>query len=177
LTAANPQRKPGVSFMTPKPYSWPALFSLTAMVAFTAQVTPIGGPPQSGPTRGSTVQPQVESKTLGPDLPLSSVPTKAVGVRFVVEHRSALNGQTIRVRGVVDAALLGDAACPPDRGMCMAPSIILAELPPGKNGHACSIRILVPKETKQAEYPIGKVLEVRASVNGHKTGVVLTKED
>jgi hypothetical protein len=163
--------------MTPKPYGWLPLFSLTAVVAFTAQVTPTGGSPQSRPPQGSTAQVQTDSTTLGPDLPLSAMPTKAVGVRFVVEHRSALNGRTVRVHGIVTAALLGAAACPPDRGMCMSPSIILSESEPGKNRPACSVRILVPKDAKQQDYPVGKPAEVRATVNGHTAGVVLTKVD
>lgn len=163
--------------MIRKPYSWLPLFSLIAIVAFTAQVTPTSGSPQSRPTQGSTLQVQVESKTRGPDLPLSAVPTKAVGVRFVVEHRSALNGRTVRVRGIVAAALLGDAACPPDRGMCLQPSIILSESEPDKNRPACSVRILVPRDAKQQDYPVGKASEIRATVDGHATGVVLTKVD
>ncbi|HXM63903.1 MAG TPA: hypothetical protein VN950_23785 [Terriglobales bacterium] len=163
--------------MTPKPYSWLPLFSLTAMVAFTAQVTPTGGAPQSRPTQSSTAQVQPETKTLGPDLPLSAMPTRPAGVCFVVEHRSALNRRTVRVHGIVAAALLGAAACPPDRGMCMPPSIILSESEPGKNRPACSVRILVSKDAKQQDYPIGKAAEVRATVDGHATGVVLTRVD
>jgi hypothetical protein len=163
--------------MNPKPYSWLTLVCFSAMAAFTIQVTPTSGSPQSAPTQGSTVQVQTESKTLGPDLPLSAAPTKAVDVRFVVEHRSALNGRTLRVHGIVAAALLGDAACPPDRGMCMQPSIILSESGPGKNRPACSVRILVPRDAKTQDYPVGKALEVRATVDGHAKGVALTKVD
>ncbi|MGB6677272.1 MAG: hypothetical protein WBE44_11320 [Terriglobales bacterium] len=163
--------------MTPKPYSWQPLFSLTAIVAFTAQVSPTGGAPQSRPTQGSTVQVQAESKTLGPDLPLSAMPTRAVGVRFVVEHRSALNGRTVRVHGIVAAAFFGAAACPPDRGMCMPPSLILSESEPNKNRPASSVRILMPQDAKQQDYPVGKALALRATVDGHTTGLVLTKVD
>lgn len=154
-----------------------AVFFLTAVTVFPTQAVPAGKSPQFAPTRGPTLQPQVENKTLGADLPLSSVPTKPVSVRFVVDHRSALNRHTIRVRGIIIAALLGDAACPPDRGMCMAPSIVLAESDPDKHQPACSVRILMPKESKLQDYPIGKAVELRATVDGNKTAVVLTKVD
>jgi len=160
-----------------RPYCWTAVFLLTAVIAFPAQVAPTSQSPQHAPTLSSTVQPQVESTALGPDLPLSSLPTKVVSVRFIVDHRSALNQHTVRVRGIIATALLGDAACPPDRGMCMAPSIVLAESEPSKNRPACSVRILMPKESNPQDYPIGKAVELRATVDGQKTGVVLTKVD
>ncbi|NTV81291.1 MAG: hypothetical protein HGA24_07710 [Candidatus Aminicenantes bacterium] len=36
-----------------------------------------------------------------PDEPLTAIPTEPISVKELVEHRSALNGQTVRVRGVV----------------------------------------------------------------------------
>jgi hypothetical protein len=163
--------------MNCRPYCWTAVFFLTTVIAFPAQVALTCQSPQHAPTLSSTVEPQVESNALGPDLPLSSVPTKVVSVRFVADHRSALNQHTVRVRGIIAAVLLGDAACPPDRGMCMAPSIVLAESEPGKNRPACSVRILMPKESKAQDYPIGKAVVLRATVDAQGTGVVLTKAD
>ena len=160
-----------------RPYRWTALFFLTAVTVLAAQVAPTGESPQHARTQASTVQPQVENKALGPDLPLRSVPPKVVSVRFIVDHRSALNQHTVRVRGIITAALLGDAACPPDRGMCMAPSIVLAESEPGKNRPACSVRVLMAKESKAQDYPIGKAVVLRVTVEGQVTGVVLTKVD
>jgi hypothetical protein len=160
-----------------RPHCWTAVFFLTAVSAFLAQLAPGSESPQYAPARGSTVQPQVESQALGPDLPLNLVPTKVVNLRFVIDHRSALNQHTVRVRGIITAALLGDAACPPDRGMCMAPSIVLAESEPGKNRPACSVRVLMAKESKAQDYPIGKAVVLRVTVEGQVTGVVLTKVD
>ena len=154
-----------------------ALVFLTATVAFCAQVTPTGEPPQTGLTQNSTLRPRVESKTLGPDLPLSSVPTSAVSVRFVVEHRTALNGHPVRVRGIITDALLGDAACSSNRGMCVQPSIIMDDADCGENQFACSIRVLMPGDTKPRDYQLGKLLEIRAVASGDKTGVLLTKAD
>ena len=161
------------------PHYWSALCFLTAIVAFSAVVTSASGWPQRASARGSTAQyqNQMESESLGPDLPLSSVPSGAVGVRFVVEHRSALNGRTVRVRGVVAAALLGNAACPPNRGMCMPPSVVLAESESCKNQSACSVRVVLHKQTKQQDYLVGRAAEVLATVDGHMTGVTLSKVD
>jgi len=133
--------------------------------------------PTAGPTQSSILLPQVDNYSQAPDLPLNSIPTRAVHVRFVVEHRSALNEHKIRVRGVITAAFLGDAACPPDRGMCAQPSVILGDSEPCKNRLSCSIRVLMPEGTKPQDFPIGKLLELRATVSGHKTGVVMTKAD
>jgi hypothetical protein len=68
-------------------------------------------------------------------------PKETVSVRFVARHRSALNGQTIRVRGVIAAAILGDAACTPNRGTCMQSSIILADCKQGHHRLTSSIRV------------------------------------
>jgi len=59
----------------------------------------------------------------------------------------------------------------------MAPSIVLADSEPGKNRPARSVRILMPKESNPQDYPIGKAVELRATIDGQKTGVVLTKVD
>jgi hypothetical protein len=35
----------------------------------------------------------------------------------------------------------------------------------------------MPKESNPQDYPIGKAVELRATIDGQKTGVVLTKVD
>jgi hypothetical protein len=86
---------------------------LTAMVICVhPQTAPDQGSPQSSPTQSSTLHPQRENKTLGPDLPLDSVPKGTVSVRFVAGHRSALNGRIVCVRGVVTAAVFWQSGLP-----------------------------------------------------------------
>jgi hypothetical protein len=114
---------------------------------------------------------------LGPDLPLNAIPAKAVSVQFVVEHRSALNGHTVRLHGVITAALLGDAACPPGQGLCAQPSVFLVDAQSGKAAHTQPVRILMPQDAKAADYPVGKAVELQVSVQGSKNGVVLSKKD
>jgi hypothetical protein len=151
----------------------PLLIALVFCVRLQAASAPAS--PQSFPTQSSTLHPQRENKTLGPDLPLDSVPRETVSVRFVVRHRSALNGRIVRVRGVVAAAVIGKVACPPGRGMCMQPSIILADSEPGKSQLPNSIRIFLLESEQQQDYPIGKLLQVRGVVHGSRTAVQVTK--
>jgi hypothetical protein len=110
-------------------------------------------------------------------LPLDAIPAKTVSVQFVVEHRSALNGHTLRLHGVVTSALLGDAACPSGSGLCAQPSVFLADAPPERNQPARPIRILMPQDAKAADYPPGKVVDLRVAVQGSKNGVVLSEKD
>lgn len=152
-----------------------SLLLAAVVVCVRPQAATTQGSPQGSPTQSSTLHPQGENKTLGPDLRLDSVPKGIVSVRFVVCHRSALNGRIVRVRGVVAAAFLGKAACPPDRGMCIQPSIILADSEPSKGQLPDSIRIFVLASEKQQNYPIGKLLEVRGVVHGSETAVQLTQ--
>lgn len=110
-----------------------------------------------------------------PDEPLESIPTKPLSIQEVVEHRSALNGQTVRVRGVVVETLLGEKACPPDRGMCAQPSLFLADtIAPDRNPHY-DLRILVGEAEQEAAYPIGQMVEIQATVMGDRTGLILQK--
>jgi len=164
--------------MLPSLGSRARLFVLTViMFCFGPHSAFTQGPPQSSPTQSSTLNPQSERPTLGPDLPLDSVPKRTLSVRFVVSHRSALNGRAVRVRGVVAAAFLGAAACPPDRGMCMPSSIILGDPDRGKNRLASSLRVLMPPGTKPGDYPLGKILQVRAVASGDKTSISLRTVD
>ncbi len=153
------------------------LFLLVTITAVSAQTLPTAGTTQGMPTQNSTLQPQPGTQTLGPNLPLSSVPTTTVNVRFIVEHRSALSGHLVRVRGVVSAALLGEAACPPDRGICMQPSLILEDADCGDKQLSCSIRMLMPQNAKAEDYPHGKPVEIRGLVNGSETSVLMTHSD
>ena len=163
-------------FMAPSVCGRVVSLLLTAMVVCVRpQAAPAQGSPQSSPTQSSTLHPQRENKTLGPDLPLDSVPKGIVSVRFVVGHRSALNGLIVCVRGVVTAAVFGKAACPLDRGMCMQPSVILADSELGKGPLRDSIRVLVLASEKQQDYSIGKLSEVWGVVHGNETAVQLTK--
>ena len=55
------------------------------------------------------------------DLPLERVPGSAVSVKFLIEHRSALNGRTVTAQGFVQETIVGEAACPTCPADCGKP--------------------------------------------------------
>jgi hypothetical protein len=104
--------------------------------------------------------------------PLSRVPCKPVSVGFVMRHKSSLNGKFVTIRGKVVSAFLGDDACPPGRGVCMQPSVFLAnsrssdELQP-------QLRVLLTPDTPAHAYRRGAVVTVSGTVRATGTEVVL----
>lgn len=110
-----------------------------------------------------------------PDKPLDSIPSVPVSVRHLVEHRSALNGQVVQVRGVVVATLLGEKACPPGMGMCAQPSLFLADTSAGDRDKNYDVRVLVGEQEQESDYPIGGTLEVAVVVLGDRSTVALQK--
>lgn len=152
------------------------LLSLITTAISRAQSPPSTGPPQGVPSQTAKEQPQRAAATLGDDLPLDSIPSHAVSVRFVVEHRSRLNGHTIRVQGIITSALVGEAACPPDRGMCAPNSILLVDSDASKHRRDCLIRVLLPQDARPEDFTVGKHLEMRVAVHGSNAGVALTMQ-
>jgi hypothetical protein len=126
----------------------------------------------------STVVPE-DPATLGlseyADEPLDSIPAEPISVTYLVEHRSALNDETVIVRGLVVATLLGEKACPPDRGMCAPPSVCLADTNAEDRDPYYDVRILVGEQEQEADYPIGQVVEIPVSVQADRTVVILYK--
>jgi hypothetical protein len=110
-----------------------------------------------------------------PDEPLDSIPSAPISVRYLVEHRSALNRQVVRVRGVVVATLLGEKACPPDMGMCAQPSLFLADTSAGDRDKNYDVRVLVGEQEQESDYPVSGTVEMRGAVLGDKSTVVLQK--
>ncbi len=135
----------------------------------------------------STIQPDDPNKTglaLYPDLSVTSLPTKPVSVKFVVEHRSALNGKTITIRGVVVETLLGEKACPtgggggltPGPGACAQPRIFLADTTGESRNKLYDLLVLMSEEEKESSYPIGKTVVLQLDViDGSKLFVMARK--
>jgi len=92
---------------------------------------------------------------------------------FLVHHRSALQGKTVEVRGVVSAVLGGEKASPSTRGMHVQPSIILAGSSGRNKKSACWIRVLLPEDANPQNYRVGTPLNVRGIVQANEGGVVL----
>jgi hypothetical protein len=110
-----------------------------------------------------------------PDEPLDALPAEPLSVKELVEHRTALNGQTVWLRGVVVETLLGEKACPPDRGMCAPPSIFLAETTDANRNPHYDVHIVVSEAEQEADYPMGEKIELQVRVQGDKTGLSLQK--
>jgi hypothetical protein len=111
-----------------------------------------------------------------PDLPLEQEITGAVSPRFVIQHRSALDGKKIAVRGLVVSSLTGEAACPPGRGMCAQPRVTLSD---GEDGVApdptFDLVVLLP-EGDTGVYERGQEVELTGIVSASAFAAVLRKE-
>jgi hypothetical protein len=110
-----------------------------------------------------------------PDEPLGSVPAMPLSVSFLVEHRSALSGKTVLVRGVIVATLLGEKACPPDRGMCAQPSLFLADTSAEDRDPNYHVRVLVGEQEQEADYLLGQSVEIPVMVQADRTTLILQK--
>jgi hypothetical protein len=141
-------------------------------------------PPETNPTSipsGVVTEPVASpiNKNTGlsayPDLELSTGFIEPVSVKFLVDHRSALNGKTITVRGVVVSTLLGEKACPPDRGMCAQSSVFLADTMSSSRDKAYDLKILVKEGEMESNYPIGTTVNIRISVVGDTLSVIASK--
>jgi len=141
-----------------------ALFALAfVVVAFGAQSG-------SSSVQSGTIRPDRKTQSL-PDLRLSSVPGKSLSVKFLVLHRSALNGRTVSIRGVIVAASFGDNGCSPRRGICMQPSLFLSDHKvPTK---AMVIRVLLPVHAQEKDYPLNSTVTMEGKALGDASGVVL----
>jgi hypothetical protein len=117
--------------------------------------------------------------SLYPDHPLTSVPAAPLTVTALIKHRSALNGQMVKVRGVVVRTLLGEVACPSggagiSPGVCAQPSIYIAD--EGKELREAHevLRILI--QESDAGYHIGQVVVIQGRVIGNRTAVHMVQE-
>lgn len=109
-----------------------------------------------------------------PDNALDKIPAEPVSVQFLVEHRSALNEAKMTVRGVIISTLLGDKACPPDKGMCAQPRITIADKADLSRDKNYDLVILLPEE-KVFAYEIGQFVEVSGTVTGNPYTVMMRK--
>ena len=112
-----------------------------------------------------------------PDLPISTMPTDPVSVSYVIEHRSALNGKTVQVTGVVVANWLKqEDPTGLKMGMYMQPSIFLADSASTSRNPLYDLRVLVPEgmELPEDQYMAGKTVTVWARVDGFLEGVTAT---
>jgi hypothetical protein len=113
-----------------------------------------------------------------PDNPLRVTPTEPITVTYLLEHRSALNGKMVRVRGVVVRTLLGEAACPSGAagvppGACAQPSIYLTD--EGKEPREANDDLRVLISASETGYQVGQVVMIQGTVFGSPSAVLLVK--
>lgn len=113
-----------------------------------------------------------------PDLPLPALlPNQPYSVQFFIEHRSALNGKTFRVRGQVKGALLGKDACPGSTKegfgieMCGRPTVTLEDSE--KQDERYVLPVIVGEDEGYELYPIGGMVVISGTVDGSKLAVLM----
>jgi hypothetical protein len=142
-------------------------------------VLPLGSAPGNSREITAPGQRSPVDLSLYPDHPLRSVPTAPITVTDLIKHRSALDGQMVKVRGEVVHTLLGEAACPSggtgiSPGAYAQPSIYLTdEAKELREAHE-ALRILV--QESDTGYHIGQVVVIRGRVIGHRTAVYMVQE-
>lgn len=139
-------------------------------------------PGGTGTASTAPIMPGQSAMSKIPDLPLGNLqePSPPLSVKYVVEHRSALNEKRIAVTGIIVRNALEEQTCPTGR-MCalmyQPPQIAIADtaLEPDSNYH---ITIIMPETARSqfADYPVGKSISILATVEGSREGITMRTE-
>ena len=132
-----------------------------------------------GATR-KTMTPQADTAvSKRPDYPLDAVPTTPVSPRFVVEHRSALNGRTVTIRGtVVRVVSPEDLDSPPAGGVTPSPGaypqprIFLSDSPAQA---ADATEVMVRLREGDRSYQVGQLIEVEGIVEASRVALTVRR--
>lgn len=116
------------------------------------------------------------------DLPLEKIVTP-LSIKDAIEHRSALNGKIITVKGYVVFTLLGEEACPTNKenGMtpspqgCAEPRIMLADTQDEDRDTSYDLLVLVAEAENDLDYKIGQSVEITGQVDASPSAIVLRK--
>ena len=113
------------------------------------------------------------------DKSLKTVPTKAVSPKFVIEHRTALDGKTVTVSGIVVSVASGNTQTPSDDSITGAkpmanpqPRIFIADS--SKNSRNKNLDLMIIVETGD-EFIVGQKATVKVRVESSPVAVVLRK--
>jgi len=116
-----------------------------------------------------------------PDSPLDAPPSGTVSPRFVVEHRSALNGRLVTVRGMVVSAVAPDTIPPRQGGVIPNPAqnpqprIRLADADDRDRDVRYDLTVLLPEG--HPGHATGERVEVRGTVDGNRRAVLLMSRE
>jgi hypothetical protein len=129
---------------------------------------------QAQPPRGSS---QMDLSQY-PDNPLDAMPAASISPRFLIEHRSALHGKAVRVRGTVVRVVTPDDAAPsggvtPRPGGFPQPRIFLADSAAKDLDKNYEVMVLLREGDKG--YPAGKVVDIEGAVDGNRAAVVVKR--
>ncbi len=129
-----------------------------------------GGGMIYGTPGGGVVVSPVEPLPL-PDEPLQEAAAMPVGVKFLVEHRSAFNGQRITVRGIAIYVLPPEQACP-SNGPCAEPRIVLSDSDTVRDDPRYDLTVLL-SQTGDFPYKLGQTVDVTGTVSAGADSVTL----
>lgn len=103
-----------------------------------------------------------------PDAPVNGPPPAPVSVRYLVEHRSALHGTTLVVRGVVADVV----PYLTHRQLDRLPRITLGDTTDPDRDRTYDVRITLP-QSEDGKYRIGDIIERHWRVYGNREHVTL----
>ena len=117
-----------------------------------------------------------------PDLPLQTFPLEnnPQTVRYIVEHRTALNNRKVSIAGTVVAANLKQPECKPG-GACpdmyLMPNIVIADSNASNRDKAYDLRVnMIDTNGSNADqYPVGQQVSIYGVVVGDKENVVVNQ--
>src|SRR3989338_4278817 len=99
------------------------------------------------------------------DNPLSVVPASAISVEYLIEHRSALNGKTVKVKCVVVVDWTDASRCSPYAEMlCPQPIIYIADSALDSRPTYYDLRVVLSEG--DTSYKIGQSVEIKGTVEG-----------
>lgn len=130
------------------------------------------GPPTMAPPVVNTDTSPKQSKL--PDMPLDA-PQTPQPLKFVLEHRSALNGQMMTVHGVVVSTYQADPACVPGPKPCALTDITIADTPDAGRNKAYDVIVNISPRDKTVYAP-GQIVDLPVAVLGDRDGVRLNKQ-
>lgn len=125
-------------------------------------------------TNKGTIEPEDPEKSglyNYPDYSLDTILPIPISIKYLVEHRSALNEKVVTVSGIVVGTLLGEKACPRDIGgfgvgMCAQPRIFLADTSEDNRDKNYDVMVLVSENEK--DYKVGDKVEIKVTVHSSK---------
>ena len=98
---------------------------------------------------------------------------RAYSVKFIIDHRSALDNQVVTVEGLVVEAIPGKKACPPEASGCAQPRIFIADDPEVTSG---IYRLMIILSQDDEAYLDGGRVKVKGKVHASEMAVYIEKE-